>query len=75
MLLMENAIKSVVFGELADKMGLFKQFNDNPSFQKRLTDMVFSMTYNTQGDPFEGWTAVLPFAGAPLTKSLKNKMH
>jgi len=55
---MENALKSVVFGVMADNMELFKQFNDNPSFQKWLTDMVFSVTYNTQGKPFEGRTIV-----------------
>ena len=55
---MENALKSVVFGVMADNMELFKQFNDNPSFQKWLADMVFSVTYNTQGKPFEGRTAV-----------------
>ena len=55
---MENVLKSVVFGVMADNMELFKQFNDNPSFQKWLTDMVFSVTYNTQGKPFEGRTAV-----------------
>jgi type I restriction enzyme R subunit len=38
---MENALKSVVFGVMADNMELFKQFNDNPSFQKWLADMVF----------------------------------
>ena len=55
---MENALKSVVFGVMADNMELFKQFSDNPSFQKWLTDMVFSVTYNTQGKPFEGRTVV-----------------
>ena len=55
---MENALKAVVFGVMADNMELFKQFNDNPSFQKWLTDMVFNLTYNTQGKPFEGRTAV-----------------
>lgn len=30
---MENALKSVIFGVMADNMELFKRFNDNPSFQ------------------------------------------
>jgi type I restriction enzyme R subunit len=55
---MENALRSVVFGVMADNMELFKQFSDNASFQKWLADMVFNVTYNTQGKPFEGRTAV-----------------
>ncbi len=55
---MENALKSVVFGVMTDNMELFKQFNDNPPFQKWLADTVFNLTYNTQGKPFEGKAAV-----------------
>ena len=32
---------------LADHTELFKQFSDNESFQKWLTDMVFNLTYET----------------------------
>jgi type I restriction enzyme R subunit len=32
-------------------MELFKQFNDNPAFKKWLSDMVFSTTYNKEGNP------------------------
>lgn len=45
----ERALKSVVFNIMADNMELFKQFNDNPSFKKWLSDMVFSVTYNSDG--------------------------
>lgn len=39
---------------MKDNMELFKQFNDNPSFNKWLFDMVFNVTYNTKGEVFEG---------------------
>ena len=32
---------------------LFKQFQDNPSFKKWLTNMVFNLTYNKEGHPYE----------------------
>jgi len=44
----ERALKSVLFSIMGDNMELFKQFNDNPSFKKWLSDMVFSVTYNTK---------------------------
>ena len=34
---------------MADNMEIFKQFNDNQSFKKWLSDMVFNVTYNTDG--------------------------
>ena len=40
--------------KLKDNMELFKQFNDNPSFNKWLSDMVFNLTYNTEGEVFTG---------------------
>jgi type I restriction enzyme R subunit len=33
---------------LADQTELFKQFSDNPSFQKWLKDMVFNMTFDEE---------------------------
>ena len=41
----ERALQQVVFSVMADNMELFKQFQDNPSFKKWLSDMVFNMTY------------------------------
>lgn len=38
---------------MADNMELFKQFQDNPSFKKWLTNMVFTMTYNKEGKSYE----------------------
>lgn len=46
----ERALQQVIFAIMADNMELFKQFQDNPSFKKWLSDMVFHMTY----DPAKG---------------------
>ena len=50
----ERALGKVVMNMMADNMELFKQFNDNPSFKKWLSDMVFNLTYNTKGETFTG---------------------
>lgn len=49
----ERALQQVIFSIMADHMELFKQFQDNPSFKKWLTDMVFHMTYNKEGKSLE----------------------
>lgn len=36
---------------MKDNMELFKQFQDNPSFKKWLSDMVFNLTYSPDGKP------------------------
>lgn len=41
----ERTLQQVIFSVMADNMELFKQFQDNPSFKKWLSDMVFNMTY------------------------------
>jgi Type I site-specific restriction-modification system, R (restriction) subunit and related helicases len=41
----ERALQQVIFSVMADNIELFKQFQDNPSFKKWLSDMVFNMTY------------------------------
>ena len=48
----ERALQQVIFSIMADNMEIFKQYQDNPAFRKWLTDMVFSMTYNTDGKTF-----------------------
>lgn len=53
----ERALQQVIFSIMADNMELFKQFQDNPSFKKWLSDMVFNLTYNPDGK-----TYVLPDA-------------
>ena len=45
----ERALQQVIFAIMADNMELFKQFQDNPSFKKWLSDMVFNLTYNKDG--------------------------
>ena len=41
----ERALQQVIFAIMADNMELFKQFQDNQSFKKWLSDFVFNMTY------------------------------
>ena len=49
----ERALQQVIFSIMSDNMELFKQFQDNPSFKKWLTDMVFNLTYNKEGISYE----------------------
>lgn len=49
----ERALQQAIFSIMADNMELFKQFQDNPSFKKWLTDMVFNLTYNKEGKSYE----------------------
>ena len=45
----ERALQQVIFAIMADNMELFKQFQDNPSFKKWLSDLVFNLSYNKEG--------------------------
>ena len=49
----ERALQQVIFSIMADNMELFKQFQDNPSFKKWLSDLVFNLTYNKEGKPYQ----------------------
>lgn len=49
----ERALQQVIFAIMADNMELFKQFQDNPSFKKWLSDLVFVLTYNKEGKPYQ----------------------
>ena len=49
----DQALQQVIFAVMADNMELFKQFQDNPSFKKWLSDLVFNLTYNKEGKPYE----------------------
>lgn len=49
----ERALQQVIFAIMADNMELFKQYQDNPSFKKWLSDLVFNLTYNKEGKPYE----------------------
>lgn len=42
---MNCALQQVIFLVMADNMELFKQFKDNSSFKKWLSDLVFNTTY------------------------------
>jgi len=47
-------MKKTVLGMISDNMELFKQFTDNPSFKKWLSDTVFNLAYNTEGEEYSG---------------------
>ena len=49
----ERALQQVIFAIMADTMELFKQFQDNPSFKKWLSDWVFHLSYNKDEKPYE----------------------
>lgn len=49
----ERVLKKVIFSIMADNMELFKQVQDNLSFRKCLFDMVFNVTYNTDGESYK----------------------
>ena len=46
----ERALHNVIFSIMSDNMELFKQFQDNPSFKKWLSDLVFKTTYNPENE-------------------------
>ncbi len=50
----DRTVRDTVTDMLNDNTELFRQFADNPSFKRWLTDMVFDLTYNTQGKEFVG---------------------
>ena len=45
----DRALRDVVVGMLKDHTDLFKQFNDDPSFKKWLSDTIFGATYEGAG--------------------------
>lgn len=49
----DAALQRVIFDIMADNMEIFKQWGDNPSFKKWLADMVFNVTYSTEGKVFD----------------------
>ena len=48
----DKALNQAVLTTMVDNMEVFKQFQDNPSFKKWLSDMVFNLTFNTAGDVY-----------------------
>ncbi|MBE6473414.1 MAG: type I restriction endonuclease subunit R [Coriobacteriaceae bacterium] len=49
----DRALLQVILGIMGDNIELFKQFQDNPSFKKWLSDLVFNLTYNKEGKPYD----------------------
>ena len=45
----DKALQRVIMALLSDHTELFKQFSDNPSFKKWLSDTVFRLTYADRG--------------------------
>ncbi len=52
----DRVLQRVIFSIMADNMELFKQFTDNRDFKKWLSDLVFNLTYNKDGKPYDGRT-------------------
>jgi len=46
----DKALLRVITGLLLDDTELFKQFSDNDSFRRWLTDAVFTLTYESTGN-------------------------
>ena len=49
----ERALNKAMMNIMADNIELFKQFNDNIDFKRWLSNLVFDVTYNTEGKPTE----------------------
>lgn len=49
----DRVLQNVIFSIMADNMELFKQYTDNQDFKKWLSDLVFSLTYNKNGKPYQ----------------------
>ena len=45
----DRALQKIVIDLLADHTELFKQFSDNQSFKKWLSDTIFGLTYREPG--------------------------
>ena len=45
----EKALKRTMVDIMSDQTELFKQFSDNPSFKKWLSNTIFDVTYKDNG--------------------------
>ncbi len=52
----QRALQNVILSIMSDNMELYKQFQDNPSFNKWLSDMVFDVTYNNGVVPYRSYS-------------------
>ncbi|MGI1806117.1 type I restriction endonuclease subunit R [Exiguobacterium sp. TDN 0502] len=50
----QKALNRAIINLMSDNMEVFKQYNDNDSFKKWLSDMVFTLTYNMDGNVYSG---------------------
>ena len=50
----QKALNKVMISLMSSNIEIFKQFNDNSSFNQWLSDMVFNVTYNTKGEVYSG---------------------
>ncbi len=48
----DRVLQKVIYSIMADNMELFKLYTDNQDFRKRLSDLVFNVTYNRDGKPY-----------------------
>ena len=55
----DRVLQNVVIKIMSDNMELFKQFNDNLEFKRWLSDMVFNITYNKEGKPFDDESVII----------------
>ena len=53
-----------MFCLMSDDMELYKQFTDNPTLKKWLSDMVFRMIYNSSEKLLQSWSIL--FSSAEL---------
>ena len=60
----DRALRQSIFDLMADNMELFKQFEDNPSFQRWLSDLVFHRTYVP---PIAAHERGAPYGAPPVT--------
>lgn len=49
----DRVLQKVIFSIMADNMELFKQYTDNQDFKKWLSNLVFNLTYNKNGKPYQ----------------------
>jgi hypothetical protein len=56
----DKALGRVMMAVLKDDTRLFKQFSDNESFRRWLTDTIFSITYDTPPPGAAGKAAAPP---------------
>ena len=50
----DKALNKAIMNIMSDNMEVFKQFSDNSSFKKWLSDMVFNLTFNTDDSVYQG---------------------